>query len=227
MSHHLLIVEDDATLAVLLRDGFISEGYTVQVVGDGVAGLQHASNGSFDLIILDIMLPQLSGFDLCRQLRRAGHDAPVIMLTARGQEVDKVLGLKLGADDYVTKPFSFLELFARAEAVLRRASRSDEAPDRVQFGDVAIDFISSTASKAGQPLSLSPREFHILRHLIAHRGNVVTRDQLLDAVWGYAGSPLTRTVDMHIANLRKKLEANLSKPQYIITHYGLGYQFVG
>ena len=223
---NVLIVEDDHTMAMVLRDGFASEGYDVAIARDGEAGLQHATRYAIDLMILDVMLPKLSGLDLCQQLRRDGHTVPIIMLTARGQEVDKVLGLKLGADDYVTKPFSFLELFARAEAVLRRTNPASQAPERVQCGDVVIDFVASTASKALQPLTLSPREFRILRHLATHRGEVVTRDDLLDAVWGYSRSPLTRTVDMHMANLRKKLEENPAEPQYLITHYGLGYQFV-
>ena len=223
----VLIIEDDPTMAIVLRDGFASEGYDVRVAQDGSAGLQHATQHAIDLIILDVMLPQMSGFDLCQELRRAGNTVPIIMLTARGQEVDKVLGLKLGADDYVTKPFSFVELFARAEAVLRRTNRTNREPDRVQFGDVMIDFRASTASKGGRPLALSAREFRILRYFVAHRGEIVTRDQLLDAVWGYTGSPLTRTVDMHIANLRKKLEDNQTEPHYIITHYRLGYQFEG
>lgn len=223
----VLIIEDDPTMAVVLRDGFASEGYDVRVAHDGSTGLQHATQQAMDLIILDIMLPQLSGFDLCQELRRAGNTVPIIMLTARGQEVDKVLGLKFGADDYVTKPFSFLELFARAEAVLRRTKRTQADQPRIQFGDIVIDFNTSTASKGGCPLALSAREYRILRYFVAHRGEIVTRDQLLDAVWGYTGAPLTRTVDMHIANLRKKLEDNLATPQYIITHYRLGYQFNG
>lgn len=227
MPDKVLIIEDDPTMATVLRDGFASEGYDVRVAHDGSAGLQDATQHAADLIILDVMLPQMSGFDLCQELRRAGNTVPIIMLTARGQEVDKVLGLKLGADDYVTKPFSFLELFARAEAVLRRTNRAKRETARIQFGDVVIDFNASTASKGGHPVALSAREFRILRYFVAHRGEIVTRDQLLDAVWGYTGSPLTRTVDMHIANLRKKLEDNQTEPQYIITHYRLGYQFGG
>jgi two-component system alkaline phosphatase synthesis response regulator PhoP len=180
-----------------------------------------------DFIILDVMLPKLSGLDICQQLRTRGNNIPIIMLTARGQEIDKVLGLKLGADDYVTKPFSFLELMARVEAVQRRAARPAGKIERYQFGDIALNFKTFQATKANHSLELSPREFDILRYLIEHRGEVVTRDQLLDAVWGYDNFPFTRTVDMHIAKLRKKIEDTPSDPRYIITIHRVGYKFLG
>jgi DNA-binding response OmpR family regulator len=223
----VLIVEDDQAMAVALRDGFTYEGYTVQVARDGAAGLRLATERGLDLVILDVMLPRLSGLDVCRQLRGAGNNTPIIMLTARGQEIDKVLGLKTGADDYVTKPFSFLELMARVEAVLRRASKPAEQVERAEFGDVEVNFKTFEASKSGRPLELSPREFKMMKYFAEHRGEVVTRDQLLDSVWGYDGLPLTRTVDMHIAKLRQKIEDTPGDPRHIITVHRVGYKFTG
>ena len=223
----VLIVEDDQAMAVALRDGFTYEGYSVQVARDGATGLKLAEEKGHDLVILDVMLPRLSGLDVCRQLRGAGNDTPIIMLTARGQEIDKVLGLKTGADDYVTKPFSFLELMARVEAVLRRASKTTEQIETVQFGDVGINFKLFEASKDGRSIDLSPREFKMLKYFVERRGEVVTRDQLLDHVWGYEGLPLTRTVDMHIAKLRQKIEDTPSDPRHIITVHRVGYKFTG
>jgi DNA-binding response OmpR family regulator len=223
----VLIVEDDQAMAVALRDGFAYEGYSVQVERDGAAALRTATEKSHDLLILDVMLPRMSGLDVCRQLRGAGNDTPIIMLTARGQEIDKVLGLKTGADDYVTKPFSFLELMARVEAVLRRASKTPEAVESAAFGDVEVNFKSFEASKGGRAIELSPREFKMLKYFVEHRGEVVTRDQLLDHVWGYEGLPLTRTVDMHIAKLRQKIEDTPSDPRHVITVHRVGYKFTG
>lgn len=223
----VLIIEDDQAMAVALRDGFEYEGYEVMLAHDGAMGLQLASETEVDLIILDVMLPKLSGLDLCQQLRAKGNNVPIIMLTARGQESDKVRGLKLGADDYITKPFSFLELTARVEAVLRRAAKPTGQLERYEFGDITLNFKTFQATKANRPLELSPREFDLLRYLIEHRGEVVTRDQLLDAVWGYQHFPFTRTVDMHIAKLRKKIEETPSEPRYIITIHRLGYKFLG
>ena len=223
----VLIVEDDQAMAVALRDGFTYEGYAVQVARDGATGLRMATEKGHDLVILDVMLPRMSGLDVCRQLRSSGNGTPIIMLTARGQEIDKVLGLKTGADDYVTKPFSFLELMARVEAVLRRASKAAEEVESAQFGDVEVNFKSFEASKGGRALDLSPREFKMLKYFAEHRGEVVTRDQLLDHVWGYEGLPLTRTVDMHIAKLRRKIEDTPSDPRHIITVHRVGYKFTG
>lgn len=223
----VLIIEDDPTMAVALRDGFRFEGYDVLEASDGVLGLQLAAEQQPDLIILDIMLPQLSGLDVCQRLRSQGYGMPIIMLTARGQEMDKVRGLRLGADDYVTKPFSFVELMARVEAVLRRASKPAEKIEIYRFGDITLDFKRVRATKGEEALELSPREFDIMRYFIEHRGEVVTRDQLLDAVWGYQNFPFTRTVDMHIAKLRKKIEDTPSEPRYIITVHRIGYKFVG
>ena len=226
-SRKVLIVEDDQAMAVALRDGFSYEGYAVEVARDGQTGLRMAQEKGLDLVILDVMLPRMSGLDVCRQLRGAGNTTPIIMLTARGQEIDKVLGLKTGADDYVTKPFSFLELMARVEAVLRRASKSSEAVESAAFGDIELDFKSLEAKKAGRPLELSPREFKIMRYFVERRGEVISRDQLLDHVWGYEGLPLTRTVDMHIAKLRQKIEDTPGDPHYIITVHRVGYKFTG
>jgi DNA-binding response OmpR family regulator len=223
----VLIVEDDQAMAVALRDGFTYEGYTVQVARDGSAGLRLAQEKSLDLVILDVMLPRLSGLDVCRQLRGAGNQTPIIMLTARGQEIDKVLGLKTGADDYVTKPFSFLELMARVEAVLRRVAKPSEQIETVEFGDVAINFKTFEAAKGDRSIELSPREFKMMKYFVEHRGEVVSRDQLLDHVWGYDGLPLTRTVDMHIAKLRQKIEDTPSDPHHIITVHRVGYKFTG
>jgi len=223
----VLIVEDDEAMAVALRDGFTYEGYDVRMANDGTSGLKLASEGDHDLIILDVMLPKMSGLDVCKKIRRNGSRVPVIMLTARGQEIDKVLGLKTGADDYVTKPFSFLELMARVEAVLRRSSGYSEGVDHYQFGEVEIDFGRSEAHKAGEPITLSPREFKLMGFLIEHRGEVLTRERLLDAVWGYDNVPFTRTVDMHIAKLRKKIEDKPHDPEFIVTVHRVGYKFTG
>jgi len=226
MTGKVLIVEDDQAMAVALRDGFEYEGYSVQVARDGAAGLKLAADKELDLIILDVMLPKMSGFDVCKQLRNIGNSTPIIMLTARGQEIDKVVGLKIGADDYVTKPFSFMELMARVEALLRRTHRQAETSEDFRFGDVAVNFKKFEVTKSGVTLEMSPREFNILRFFIEHRGEVITRDQLLDSVWGYGSFPLTRTVDMHIAKLRQKIEATPGDPKHIITVHRVGYKFV-
>src|SRR5215813_9299049 len=227
MNGNVLIIEDDQAMAVALRDGFEYEGYAVQVARDGAAGLKVATEKDHDLIILDVMLPKVSGFDVCKQLRSVGNHTPIIMLTARGQEIDKVVGLKIGADDYVTKPFSFMELMARVEAVLRRTARHRDPLGQVHFGDIALNFRTCEATKGGVPLDLSPREWQMLQYLIAHRGEVVSREQLLDAVWGYDAAPFTRTVDMHIAKLRKKIEDRPMDPHCIMTVHRVGYKFVG
>ena len=228
---HVLIVEDDEAMSVALRDGFEYEGYSVSVAKDGEAGLELATSATPDLILLDVMLPKMTGLDICKQLRGTGSAVPIIMLTARGQEIDKVLGLKLGADDYITKPFGFMELLARAEAVLRRYTAGSQPaaapPDVYRFGDVTIDFKRHEATKAGEPIELSPREFQLLAYFIEHKGEIVTREKLLDAVWDYNAIPFTRTVDMHIAKLRKKVEDNPGDPRYVVTVHRLGYKFTG
>jgi DNA-binding response OmpR family regulator len=233
MNTRVLIVEDDEAMSVALRDGFQYEGYAVTLARDGEAGLQLATAETPDLILLDVMLPRMTGLDICRQLRSNGNAVPIIMLTARGQEIDKVLGLKLGADDYITKPFGFMELLARAEAVLRR-SRSPlpstgtlGIPETYRFGDVVIDFKRHEARKGSEAIDLSPREFQLLAYFIQHRGEIVTRETLLDTVWDYNAIPFTRTVDMHIAKLRKKVEDNPADPKHIITVHRLGYKLTG
>ncbi len=226
--NRVLIVEDDEAMAVALRDGFVYEGYDVTVARDGEAGLSMARENPPDLMILDVMLPKMTGLEICKVLRGEGSDLPIIMLTARGQEIDKVLGLKLGADDYVTKPFSFMELMARVEAVLRRTRPGGGFQQAVhKFGDVTVNFDHHEATKGETPLDLTPREFRLLSYLVEHRGEVVSREELLDAVWGYDTIPFTRTVDTHVAKLRKKIEDDPSDPHHIITVHRLGYKFVG
>jgi DNA-binding response OmpR family regulator len=221
-----LIVEDDESLAMTLREGFEGEGYSVLVAADGGAGLRLASSKEPDVVILDVMLPAASGFDLCNQLRKSGNGVPIIFLSARSGESDKILGLKVGADDYVTKPFSFMELMARVESLLRRVSRPTQQTDIYRFGEVEINFKAREATKRGVPLELSEREFEILHCFIQHHGEVVTRNQLLDAIWGYEDYPFTRTVDVHISKLRHKIEDDASHPRHLITVHRIGYRFL-
>jgi DNA-binding response OmpR family regulator len=223
----VLIVEDEPDMVLGLKDNFEFEGYEVVVARDGKEGLSRALAESPDLILLDIMLPKLSGLDVCRQLRGNGVDTPIIMLTARGQEIDKVIGLEMGADDYVTKPFSIKELLARVRAQLRRASRQVSEIESYKFGDVSLNFKKYQATKAGNEIEMSPREFELLKYFIQHRGETITRDQLLDDVWGYDNYPFTRTVDNHIAKLRQKVEQVPAEPKYIITVHRVGYKFLG
>ncbi len=227
MKVQVLVIEDDEAIAVALRDGFRYEGYDVDVARDGEEGMEAACADRHDLIVLDVMLPKISGLDICKKLRKKGRRVPIIMLTARGQEIDKVLGLKLGADDYVTKPFSFLELMARVEALLRRSSGHTGEMDTYEFGSVRIDFKGREAKKDGIVIDLSPREFKLLAYFIEHRGKVIEREELLSSVWGYDKVSLTRTVDMHIAKLRKKIEDSAAEPKYIVTVHRVGYKFTG
>ena len=195
---------------------------------DGAAGLRLAGQDGIDLIVLDIMLPEVNGVEVCRRLRSQGSTIPIVMLTSKAEELDKVVGLKAGADDYVTKPFSFMELVARLEAVLRRSRRFPKRTRTYAFGDVTLNFRTREATKGGKSLTLLPRECRLLEYLIEHSGEVVSRDQLLDAVWGHdAFSPLTRTVDMHIAKLRQKIEDDSSDPRWIVTLHRVGYKFTG
>lgn len=228
----VLIVEDDDAMSVALADGFDYEGYSVELARDGEEGYRLATEESPDLIILDVMLPKMNGLDICRKLRDEGSGVPIIMLTARGQEIDKVLGLKLGADDYVTKPFGFMELLARVEAVMRRCGvngggngngRPLEAS--YSFGDVVVDFKRHEVHKGGVEQELSPKEFELLEYFVRHPGEVLSREHLLDAVWGYNSIPFTRTVDMHVAKLRKKVEDDPSDPTRIVTVHRVGYKF--
>jgi two-component system alkaline phosphatase synthesis response regulator PhoP len=223
--NNILIVEDDPAMSVALRDGFEFEKYNVEMAADGEDGLRLANRGDHDLIVLDVMLPKKSGLDVCKELRQNGSRTPVIMLTARGQEIDKIVGLKLGADDYVTKPFSFMELLARVEAVLRRVQRKT-AGDEFEFGEIRLDFRTYQASKSGDTIELTPREFRILRYFIDHAEQVVSREALLNHVWGYDSSAFTRTVDTHMARLRQKVESTPSEPRHLLTVHRVGYKFV-
>jgi DNA-binding response OmpR family regulator len=221
----VVIVEDDAAMAAALKDGFTYEGYEIEVARDGEAGLKLAREASPDVVILDVMLPKMSGLDVCKRLRAEGSVLPIIMLTARGQEIDKVVGLKLGADDYVTKPFGFMELIARVEAVLRRSSGAVKTAEVYGFGDVVVDFKKAEVKKRGEPVEITARELKLLRYFIEHRGEVVPRERLLDQVWEYDDVPLTRTVDMHVAKLRKKIETDPADPKFIVTVHRMGYKF--
>ena len=228
LTPRVLLVEDEAGLRLTLTDRLGSEGYAVETAGDGEDGLARATSGGFDLIVLDVMLPRMNGFDVCREVRHRGVTTPILMLTAKGQVVDKVVGLKLGADDYLTKPFETIELMARLEALLRRTpAKPQPGGDIYRFGDVAVDFRKMEVSRTGAPVELSAREFKLLRHFIEHRGATLSRDQLLADVWGYDEMPLTRTVDVHVAGLRQKVESNPRLPEFILTVHGLGYKFVG
>ncbi len=223
----ILIVEDEPDMVTGLRDNFELEGYKVIVARDGEEGLKKALEEKPDLIVLDLMLPKMSGLDVCRNLRKSSFDAPILMLTARGQELDKVLGLEVGADDYITKPFGLNELLARVRAHLRRATHEVATIEHYAFGDVSVDFQKFKASKNSSPIELSPREFELLKFLVNHRGETVTREQLLDAVWGYDAMMFTRTVDNHVAKLRQKIEDDPESPAFIMTVHRVGYRFVG
>jgi len=224
----VLLVEDEPSLVLTVVDRLASEGYAVESAGDGDEAFQKARAASFDLILLDVALPGRSGFDVLRDLRRERVETPVVMLTARGQVVDRVLGLKLGADDYVPKPFDMMELLARMEAILRR--RQGPSPGEggsYAFGDVRVDFRRAEVTRAGREINLSSLEFKLLRHFIEHRGALLTRQELLEKVWGYPAVLQTRTVDVHVASLRQKIEPHPAKPQYVVTVHRMGYRFQG
>ena len=224
----ILLVEDEEGLVLTLSDRLRSEGFEVSSATDGKAGFELAQENEFDLLILDVMLPKKNGYDICRDLRQKGIETPVLMLTAKGETIDKVLGLKLGADDYLTKPFEMIELLARVEALLRRSPAqhsNGRALDSFRFGEVSIDFKRAEVMKNSGPIELSAMEFKLLQFLIENRGLVHSRDHLLDAVWGYDATPSTRTVDVHIAWLRQKLEENPRHPHFIQTVHGMGYKF--
>jgi two-component system alkaline phosphatase synthesis response regulator PhoP len=228
MNRRILLVEDEPGLVLTLTDRLKGEGYDVESVRDGAAGLARASEGGFDLVLLDVMLPGMSGFDVCQTLRQRGIDTPIVMLTARGQLVDRVVGLKIGADDYIPKPFEMAELVARIEARLRRTPpAAPAAADGYQFGDVRVDFRRAEVEREGRLIELSAREFQLLRYFIEHRGAALSRDELLNEVWGYHAMPSTRTVDVHVAWLRQKIEPNAKRPQFILTVHGIGYRFAG
>ena len=223
----ILLVEDEKGLILTLTDRLSSEGFEVTSAADGKRGFELASSEHFDLIILDVMLPKKNGYDVARDLRQKGVGTPILMLTAKGETIDKVLGLKLGADDYLTKPFEVIELLARVEALLRRSPTQNNGPksDAFRFGTVSIDFKRAEVVRDNQAIDLSAMEFKLLQYLIENRGDVHSRDQLLDAVWGYDAMPTTRTVDVHVAWLRQKLEPNPQTPRHILTLRGEGYRF--
>jgi two-component system alkaline phosphatase synthesis response regulator PhoP len=227
-ARRILLVEDEPSLVLTLSDRLASEGYEVAAAEDGETGYAKALAGSFDLIVLDVMLPGRNGLDVCRDLRRQKVETPILMLTARGEVVDKVVGLKLGADDYLAKPFEMMELLARVEALLRRA-RAPLAPDAggYVFGRVRVDFRRGEMWRDGESVELSALEYKLLRYFIERRGAVLSRDELLDKVWGYEAMPYTRTVDVHVAALRQKVEETPGRPRYIVTVHGRGYKFVG
>ena len=224
----ILIVEDDETLFIPLRDRLQAEGYEVAIANHSEDIEEKLKKHEISLILLDVMLPGKNGFDICRELRQQGYQLPILMLTARGETIDKVVGLKLGADDYVTKPFEMVELMARIETLLRR-TRATLAPAGViyRFGNIRVDFRSAQAFCDEDPIALSALEFRLLKYFIENRGALLSRDTLLDNVWGYDAMPFTRTVDAHVASLRQKIEPNPGKPQFILTAHGLGYRFVG
>jgi two-component system alkaline phosphatase synthesis response regulator PhoP len=227
-SARLLLVEDEPGLQLALSDRLTSEGYRVETAADGDTAVARAAGEPFDVIILDVMLPGRDGFDVARTVRQQGVQTPILMLTARSEVVDRVVGLKLGADDYLTKPFEMIELLARIEALLRRAPTvSGASLERFLFGDVLVDARKAEVTRSGAAVDLSAKEFHLLCYFIEHRGATISREELLQQVWGYQSTPSTRTVDVHIAWLRQKLEPNPRIPQYILTVHGLGYKFVG
>ena len=223
--YRILIVEDEHQMRLGLKDNLEFEGYEVSEAADGEEAVQVILENRFDLILLDVMLPKKSGYDVCREVRKAGITSPILMLTARGEEIDKVLGLELGADDYITKPFSLRELLARIKAVLRRMSVKSEIPGEVVLGELHINFNTYQASSGGEDISLSHKEFEILKYLWMHKGETVSRDSLMENIWGY-GNTTTRTVDNFIVKLRQKMESDPSQPKYLITVHGIGYKLI-
>jgi two-component system alkaline phosphatase synthesis response regulator PhoP len=228
MRGNVLFVEDEQGLQMTVGDRLRNEGYAVDYAGNGEEGFEKATQLPFDLIILDVMLPKRDGFDVCKGIRDAGLITPILMLTARGQISDKVGGLKIGADDYVTKPFNMLELMARVEALMRRAPIRPAAQTHtsvIDFGAIHVDLVGTETTRDGKPVNLSAREFQLLRYLIEHRGATLSREELLKQVWGYSADMYTRTVDVHIASLRLKLEDDPKQPKFILTVQGFGYKF--
>ena len=227
-AHRILLIEDESTLARTLADMLQSQGYVVDRRADGAEGLEAASEGFFDLILLDVMLPSMDGYEVCRNLRRRGVDTPVLMLTARGEVRDKIVGFKTGADDYMAKPFDTEELQLRIDALIRRASRAmDENLRTYEFGGLRVDFARGRIIRGSETIGLSDQESRLLEYFVENRRKVISRDTLLKEVWGYKAVPTTRTVDVHIVWLRQKIEENPKKPRYIVTLHGQGYRFDG
>lgn len=224
----ILIVEDEPAMRMGLKDNFEFESYEVEMAIDGAEGLEKIKNGTFDLIILDVMMPKMSGFDVCKAVRKLGVLTPIIFLTAKSEEIDKVLGLELGADDYLTKPFSLRELIARVKAILRRSGNAapNAAKGAIQLGRLSVDLEQYTASVAGEPVRMSHKEYEILQFLIEKKNEVVSRYDLLNKVWGYESQPTTRTVDNFILRLRQRIEENPNNPKVILTVHGVGYKML-
>jgi two-component system alkaline phosphatase synthesis response regulator PhoP len=227
MERRILLVEDEPGLVMTLGDRLRGEGHRVESAADGQTGFDMACGGAYDLIVLDVMLPRKNGVEVCRDLRQRGVSTPILMLTARGQTADKVVGLKTGADDYLAKPFEMPELLARVEALLRRAPGMGATGEVYQFGAIRLDLRRTEVTRNGKPVTLSAKEFQLLRYLAAHRGTTVSRETLLSEVWGYGGVTSSRTVDVHIAWLRQKLEEDSRQPQWILTVHGMGYRLAG
>lgn len=221
------MIDDEPQMLLGLRDNLELDGYEVVTATDGEEGLHLARSTRPDLVILDLMLPRRSGLDVCRELRAHADPTPIIMLTARSQETDKVLGLELGADDYLTKPFSISELLARIRAVLRRASAAGAAPEFGRIGEIEVNFRTHQARRGDERVTLTSREFDLLRYFAARQGEVVTRDQILTDVWGYEEATTTRTIDNFVAKLRQKIERSPHQPEHLLTVHGIGYKFVG
>ncbi len=229
MKHKILVVEDEPAMRLGLQDNLEFEGYAVECAADGLAGLAAIQQQAYDLIILDVMMPQMSGFEVCKRMRKEGIETPVILLTAKGEEIDKVLGLELGADDYITKPFGLRELLARIKAVLRRTVKNDSSHEGqvMAIGRLNIDFAAYEAFEGQSAVKLSHKEFEILKFLIDHHDRPVSRNELLSEVWGYEAELTTRTVDNFIARLRQKVEWDVHQPKVILTVHGVGYRLVG
>lgn len=225
MQQRILVIEDEPDLLRGLEMNLKAEGYSVLTAVSGGAGLEQALEEKPDLVLLDVMLPGLNGFDVCRELRRKGFEAPIIMLTAKAEEIDRVVGLEIGADDYITKPFGLRELLARIRVRLRRHVPA-RASEVLRFGSVEVDFDRHEASRKGARVELTGKEFDVLKLLAQHAGEIITRDRLLNEVWGYESYPTTRTVDNHVLRLRQKLEDDSANPRHILSIYGEGYKFV-
>ena len=224
--YKILIVEDEQKMREGLKDNLEFEGYEVDMAEDGSAGLQKIKENTYDLILLDVMMPKMSGFDVCKQVRAAGIAYPVIMLTAKGEEIDKVLGLELGADDYITKPFSLRELLARIKAILRRSQNLVQKAGEIRIGKLNVNFSSYDAFEDGKAVAMTHREFEVIKYLWQHKNETVSRDQLLAEIWGMDDSITSRTVDNFILHLRQKIEFNAAHPRHILTVHGMGYKYI-